>query len=247
MMLTATPVRKPVITDCETKRVYRPSRKMPASSIAIPATIVSRNSAPGRSAELTPDSADPAASAAAPVVVTTMRWVLLDTPPTNTTKAVEIGSSFPPTFNGVEVVPAPGPKGTKYVLGFNLKATLLNKRDFVVRARLGPFPAGLLAEVRFTDGLVFRKTASGEVPIGGLQYAANDPLVILFSVDFAANQYSVFLSAPAGPTSANNQSLLASGAGSNEPYFQVGFDGDASGQPPGIFVADDFVVSKTGP
>ena len=173
------------------------------------------------------------------------RW--LDTPPTNTTKAVEIGSSFPPTFNGVEVVPAPGPKGTKYVLGFNLKATLLNKRDFVVRARLGPFPADLLAEVRFTDGLVFRKTASGEVPIGGLQYAANDPLVILFSVDFAANQYSVFLSAPAGPTSANNQSLLASGAGSNEPYFQVGFDGDASGQPPGIFVADDFVVSKTGP
>ena len=36
-MLTATPVRKPIITECGTNRVKRPSRRMPAATISTPA------------------------------------------------------------------------------------------------------------------------------------------------------------------------------------------------------------------
>ena len=80
-MFTATPVRKPVMTDCDTNRVYRPSLRIPATIIATPAMSVSRNNACGRSAGARPESAEPAASAAALVVVTTISWVLLVSPP----------------------------------------------------------------------------------------------------------------------------------------------------------------------
>ena len=81
MMFTATPLRKPIITEWLTKRVKRPSRSSPAATIAAPAMSVSRNSAPGRSSGLRSSSAEPAASAAALVVVITISLVLAVRPP----------------------------------------------------------------------------------------------------------------------------------------------------------------------
>ena len=75
------PVRKPSITESETNRVYLPSRRTPAASIAAPARIVSRKSASARSAAGTSAIADPAASAAAEVVVITISFVLEVRPP----------------------------------------------------------------------------------------------------------------------------------------------------------------------
>ena len=80
-MLTATPVRNPIITEWDTKRVYRPSRRTPASTITPPAIAVRSTRASARSAGDTSVSADPAASAAAVVVVTTIIRVLLVSPP----------------------------------------------------------------------------------------------------------------------------------------------------------------------
>ena len=80
-MLTATPVRNPVSTDTETKRVKRPQRSTPAMIIITPASADSTNSASGRSAPEKPLSAEPAASAAAVVVVTTISRVLTARPP----------------------------------------------------------------------------------------------------------------------------------------------------------------------
>jgi hypothetical protein len=80
-MFTATPVRKPIITENETNRVNRPRRRRPAASITAPASTVSMNSASGRSAALKPSTADPAASAAAVVVVITISRVLAVSPP----------------------------------------------------------------------------------------------------------------------------------------------------------------------
>ena len=81
MMLTATPLRKPIITEWLTNRVNRPSRSSPAAIIAAPAMSVRRNSAAGRSSGLRFSTADPAASAAALVVVITISLVLALSPP----------------------------------------------------------------------------------------------------------------------------------------------------------------------
>ena len=81
MMLTETPVRNPIITEKLTKRVNRPRRSRPAAIITAPAISVSRNSAAGRSSGLKFSTADPAASAAALVVVMTMSLVLAVRPP----------------------------------------------------------------------------------------------------------------------------------------------------------------------
>ena len=81
MMLTAMPVRNPIITECDTKRVYRPSQNTPAATIATPAKMVRRNSASARSASGIPDSVEPAARAAALVVVMTINRVFDVNPP----------------------------------------------------------------------------------------------------------------------------------------------------------------------
>ena len=52
MMFTATPLRKPTITEWLTNRVNRPRRSSPAAIIAAPAMRVRRNSAAGRSSGL---------------------------------------------------------------------------------------------------------------------------------------------------------------------------------------------------
>ncbi|TYQ03113.1 UNVERIFIED_ORG: hypothetical protein FNL38_105263 [Nocardia globerula] len=80
-MLAATPSRNAVITECETKRVYLPSRKTAATIITPPATRVSITRAADRSSSGISVRADPAASAEALVVVTTIRRVLVDNPP----------------------------------------------------------------------------------------------------------------------------------------------------------------------
>ena len=54
---------------------------MPATSMNAPARAVSSNSASARSAGSTPARADPAARAAALVVVITIRWVPAENPP----------------------------------------------------------------------------------------------------------------------------------------------------------------------
>jgi hypothetical protein len=81
MMLAATPVRNPIITEWETNRVNLPSLSTPAITIRAPAMITRRKSEPGRSAPSTALRADPAASAAAVVVVITIDPVLEDRPP----------------------------------------------------------------------------------------------------------------------------------------------------------------------
>lgn len=80
-MLAATPVRNPIITECDTKRVNRPSLSMPASTIKAPPMITIRNRDAGRSASSTVASTDPAARAEAVVVVITIRRVLALRPP----------------------------------------------------------------------------------------------------------------------------------------------------------------------
>ena len=80
-MLTAMPVRNPVITECDTNRVYRPSRRSAATIMMAPASSVSRISAEDLSASGTSASAEPAASADALVVVITMSLVLVCMPP----------------------------------------------------------------------------------------------------------------------------------------------------------------------
>ena len=80
-MLTEIPVRKPIITEYETNRVYRPRRTTPAATRAAPARSTSRAMAPGRWAGATPCRAEPAASAAADVVVMTMSRVCELSPP----------------------------------------------------------------------------------------------------------------------------------------------------------------------
>jgi hypothetical protein len=81
MMFTATPVRNPVSTDTDTNRVNRPKRSTPAAIIITPASADSTNSASGRSAPEKLPNADPAARAAAVVVVTTINRVLTARPP----------------------------------------------------------------------------------------------------------------------------------------------------------------------
>jgi len=80
-MLTEIPARKPVITEYETNRVYRPRRARPAPTSAAPARITSSAIAPGRWSGGTPASAEPAASAAADVVVMTISRVCELSPP----------------------------------------------------------------------------------------------------------------------------------------------------------------------
>ena len=80
-MLAATPVRKPIITECDTNRTYRPRRRIEATTIRAPANSVSSRRAALRSWAGTPASTEPAAKAAALVVVTTIRRVLEKRPP----------------------------------------------------------------------------------------------------------------------------------------------------------------------
>lgn len=72
-MFTETPVRNPVITEWDTNPVRRPSPTIPATTMNAPASVVRRTSAASRSSPSTPASAEPAARAAALVVVTIMR------------------------------------------------------------------------------------------------------------------------------------------------------------------------------
>src|ERR1700678_1736182 len=75
------PVRNPIITECDTNRVYRPTPTSPAATSAAPTMRASSNSAPGRWSAGTPCSAEPAASAAADVVGITISRVLELRPP----------------------------------------------------------------------------------------------------------------------------------------------------------------------
>ncbi len=69
------------MTEWETNRVKRPSRKTPAAIWRPPARTSSSASAPVRASPVRPESASPAASAAALVVETTMSWVRAVRPP----------------------------------------------------------------------------------------------------------------------------------------------------------------------
>jgi hypothetical protein len=80
-MFTDTPVRNPSITERDTNRMYRPSRRIPAAIITAPVSMVSRTSALARSSVEESSSADPAASDAAVVVVTIIIVVLVVRPP----------------------------------------------------------------------------------------------------------------------------------------------------------------------
>src|SRR3984885_778504 len=75
------PVRNPIITEYDTNRVYRPTPASPPATRTTPTRRASSNSASGRWSAGTPCSAEPAASAAAEVVVITIRRVLELRPP----------------------------------------------------------------------------------------------------------------------------------------------------------------------
>src|SRR6201989_1818628 len=81
-MLTETPVRNPIITEYETNLVERPRRRIPAATRTMPARITSSDTACGRWSAGTFCSAEPAARAAADVVVITIIRVLELSPPT---------------------------------------------------------------------------------------------------------------------------------------------------------------------
>ena len=81
MMLADTPDRKPIMTEWGTNLVYRPSFAIAARTMSAPAIMVSRNRARGRSSSGTAATAEPAARAAALVVVMTIRRVLDVKPP----------------------------------------------------------------------------------------------------------------------------------------------------------------------
>ena len=78
---TAIPVRKPTITEWETKRVRLPRRSSPAAICRAPISTTSRNRACSRSAPSQRDTSCPAAIAAALVVVTSISCVLAKRPP----------------------------------------------------------------------------------------------------------------------------------------------------------------------
>ena len=80
-MLTATPVRKPIITECGTNRVKRPIRRAAAAIMTPPAIRVRRKRASDRRSAGTFATAEPAASAAALVVVMTISLLLEVSPP----------------------------------------------------------------------------------------------------------------------------------------------------------------------
>ena len=80
-MFTNTPVRNPSITERDTNRMCRPSRRILAAIITAPVSMVSRTRALARSSAPNSSSADPAASDAAVVVVTTIIVVLVRPPP----------------------------------------------------------------------------------------------------------------------------------------------------------------------
>jgi hypothetical protein len=80
-MLAATPVRNPIITEWETKRVKRPILSAPARIMSAPAMITSRKREAARSSGSMPANTDPAARAAAVVVVMTIILVLAANPP----------------------------------------------------------------------------------------------------------------------------------------------------------------------
>src|SRR4051794_13562654 len=81
MMLAAIPVRNPIITECDTNLVKRPSRISPAAIITTPVRTVNKNNAAGRSAAGTLTRVEPAASAAALDVLTIISRVLVVKPP----------------------------------------------------------------------------------------------------------------------------------------------------------------------
>ena len=80
-MLALSPVRNPSITDWDTNRTYRLRPNIPPTSIAAPAIKVSQTRASERWASGIPSMAEPAARAAALVVVITIILVLAVNPP----------------------------------------------------------------------------------------------------------------------------------------------------------------------
>ena len=78
------PLRKPVITALETKRVRNPSRNMPARSCMMPTSNTSTTSASPFPASGIFSSPAPAATDKAPVVETFMKTELVKMAPTGT-------------------------------------------------------------------------------------------------------------------------------------------------------------------
>ena len=83
-MSTATPLRKPVITALETKRIRKPRRNRPASNWITPTSSTSTTNASARWPAGNSSSTAPAATASAPVVDTFMKTELLKMAPTGT-------------------------------------------------------------------------------------------------------------------------------------------------------------------
>ncbi len=84
MISTATPLRKPVITALETKRIRKPSRNRPTSNWITPTSSTSTTSASALWPAGNSSSTTPAATASAPVVDTFMKTELEKMAPTGT-------------------------------------------------------------------------------------------------------------------------------------------------------------------
>ncbi len=83
-MSTATPLRKPVITEWETKRIRKPSRNRPARNWITPTSSTSTTNASARCPAGNSIITAPAATASAPVVDTFMKTELLKMAPMGT-------------------------------------------------------------------------------------------------------------------------------------------------------------------
>lgn len=166
----------------------------------------------------------------------------------NTKKAVQISATLP-GFIGLELKPAPGDTGNRYVLAFNAYAqNIMNTKEFIIRARTSPFDFGLISEMKFSNGKIFVKNGSQYQAVNIRDYTIGDKLVILYSVDFEKNEFNS--SVVNSDVSQNNIGhaptiSLASSTGTGTGiYFQIGFEG---GSGPGIFVVDEFNIIKYGP
>ena len=84
MISTATPLRKPVITALETKRITKPSRSTPASNWIRPTSSTSTTSACSFCSAGKSTSTTPAATESAAVLDTFMKTELLKMAPTGT-------------------------------------------------------------------------------------------------------------------------------------------------------------------
>jgi hypothetical protein len=165
------------------------------------------------------------------------------------TRAAEI-ASVPVGFSGMELFVAPGIKGSRYFLSFNMYSKYLNTaRDFYLRARSNYFGFGLLAEMKFRSGSIYVNNGLGFQLLDSIDYSTEENLLVMMNIDYVSETYyvSVVNYSTNVSQSITDIPLINDGGGSSEPFFQVGYDGDYGSGLAGMFLTDNYNISKVEP